>query len=127
VTSNPPPAIPADVTLIPAPQPRDAAAIAAAICQALIDARAAAIPQPDYVHFRAGTSPTASLMFTPDSPQAAWDALRSWARYRGTTVTATETPDSPGIYLARATWHHDHIAFEAYARISTPPDQNPGQ
>jgi hypothetical protein len=127
VTSNPPPAVPADVTFIPAPEPRDAAAIATAICQALIDARAAAIPQPDYVHFHAGTSPTAGLLFTPDSPQAAWDALRSWARYRNTTVTATQAPDRPRTYLARATWHHDSIQFEAYAHITTPPDPGPGQ
>jgi hypothetical protein len=127
MTASPPPAIPGDVTLIPAPQPRDAAAIATTICQALIDARAAAIPQPDYVHFHAGTNPTAGLLFTPATPQDAWDALRSWARYRNTTVTATEEPGRTGTYLARLTWHHDHIAFEAYAHISAGPGQEPGQ
>lgn len=125
MTPNPPPAIPADVTIIPAPQPRDAAAIAATTTQALIDARAAGIPQPDYVHLHAGPVPSAALQFSPPTPQAAWNALRGWARYRNTTITATQTP--AGTYHARLTWHHDGIAFEAYAHITTTPDPDPAQ
>jgi len=120
MTSTPPPGVPGDVTVIPAPAPRDAAAIAAAVCQALIDARAAGIPQPDYVHLHPGPSPSAGLQFNPPTPQAAWDALRGWARYRSTTVTATESTARKGTYTARVTWHHDGIAFEAYAHITAP-------
>ncbi len=117
MTSTPPPAIPADVTVIPAPAPRDAAAVAAAVCQALIDARAAGIPQPDHVHLHPGTAPSATLHFNPPAPQAAWDALRGWARYRQATITATEPPDRDGAYHAHLTWHQDGIRFQASARI----------
>jgi hypothetical protein len=123
MTSTPPHGIPADVTIIPAPAPRDAAAVAAAVCQALIDARAAGIAQPDHVHLHPGPAPSASLHFTPASPQAGWDALRGWARYRATTITATEKPDPDGTHHARVTWHHDGITFQANAHIpATGPD-----
>ncbi len=129
MTSTPPPAIPGDVTVVPAPEPRDAVAVATAVCQALIDARAAGITQPDYVHLHAGPRPSAGLQFSPPSPQDAWDALRGWARYRATAVTATESTARPGTYLARLTWHHDGIEFEAYAHITTAPgpDPDPGR
>ncbi len=88
------------------------------------NARAAGITQPDYVHLSPGPRPTATLHFNPASPQAGWEALRGWARYRATTVTATETPGRTGTYTARVTWHHDGITFNASAHITAPPDHD---
>ena len=116
-----PPGIPGDVTVIPAPAPLDAAAVATAAAQALIDARAHGIPQPDYVYLSPGPGPSAGLQFSGTRPDAAWDALRGWARYRSAAITATEDPGRPGTYHARVKWDHDGIAFEASARITTPP------
>lgn len=127
MTSTPPPGVPGDVTLIPAPEPRDAAAVATTTCQALIDARAAGIPLPDWIHIQAGPSPSARLQFNPPTPQAAWEALRGWAHYRSATITATETADRDTTYLASVTWHHDGIAFKAYAYITAPAAQDPDQ
>ncbi len=121
MTATPPPGIPAGVTIIPAPSPQDAAAAA---CQALIDARAAGIPQPDHIYLHPGPAPSAAFQFHPATPRAAWDALRDWARYRAAAITATESAHQPGSYTARLTWHHDGIEFEAYAHITTAPSQD---
>ena len=119
-----PPGIPGDVTVIPAPQPMDAAAVTTAAAQVLIDARAAGIPQPDYVQIHPGPIPSADLQFSPGNPDTAWDHLRAWARHRLTTITAKENRTHPGTYIARVTWTHDGIDYDAYAHITTPP---PGQ
>jgi hypothetical protein len=120
--------IPADITVIDAPAPRDAIAVATTVRTILTDARTAGLPMPDYVHHTNGTTPTATLHFTPATPHDGWEALRAWASAHHTTVTATESATRPGTYTARAEWHHDGIAFEAYAHITTPPaTQAPAQ
>jgi hypothetical protein len=126
MTANRPTAIPGDVTIIAATAPQDADTVAATVARTLADARTAALPLPGYVHQHAGPAPSAGLQFTAGtSPQAAWDALRAWARRHHSAVIAAESPTRPGTYTARVKWTSDDgIEFEAYASISAAPQEN---